>query len=970
MAVDNSIGSVSVDIRGDYSRLQADFAAAQGLATKAGAGIAAGLTGGMAPAAAGASLILDKFGVAFRSVAAGAEAATPPVLNLTGGIQRLIIAQALLAQATEASGAAMAHGVSQIQATSGALRVLEGSGGLRAAERFLTMIPGLGAALQYAFPIIGAIALFDIIGRMIDKITGLKEAEDALKSSTQAADEAFAHFEETANRFTVEDITAKFGKARGIAAQGLFDKAKLKEDQEALYNVTTQLAILQKAQATPMRIAMGFAPGSLGSDFRKAEADRLKTLREDVRAAQGQILADQAAIDKTNEDQPRAAAQQAGALASERIANQKSAGDKASELLKTELLGKAKLEHDAETQRIAGLESGYDRTVQTGQEEIRYAKEKQTILNGIALGTLARDVGTSTAPGLISQKFSAASQGQSTEEVAKLRVKAQGELADAQAAYKKETVETQNEVGAATSKAGLSIVEINQRVAQSLKDLARNFDDIDKSADETYKQISKAAEAAIQTTAKVMEIEAKGKGTTDALAIEKEKLLAERAFGLQIVVTGAQRVAYAQQVAALDDKERTAKLTGLAAEYQIALAIDDEGKKKEEVARIEQEMAAESERDANASIAAQTKILELIQKQALEYKLKSAFNNALQQTPGAIGGTVARGVFDGKGIGKDIRDAMKGVGEQLMGAIIKDLIVKMGEEIAAHTIIGVIMTWLGSTQAATAAAQVTATGLNTAQLVILNGLLTTQQATGAAGGIAGAAGGVAGAAGGAAGAAASGLVGPLIAAAGGIIGGVISGVMSLIGAHQIVAAIHGTTAAVQALHGTVTTNAAGTAPATGAAPAPQPGFAASASQGGLFGFAASILGFGGAKPMDVNIVAISPMAGIKGLFNLFGFASGGRPPLGVASIIGERGPELFIPDQAGQVIPAGKWGGMAPGLPNISGVSSSSSQSIGELHVHAHGITNPKEFVRQVARELPNYLKHTSPVYSPASGSR
>ena len=35
------------------------------------------------------------------------------------------------------------------------------------------------------------------------------------------------------------------------------------------------------------------------------------------------------------------------------------------------------------------------------------------------------------------------------------------------------------------------------------------------------------------------------------------------------------------------------------------------------------------------------------------------------------------------------------------------------------------------------------------------------------------------------------------------------------------------------------------------------------------------------------------------------FADGGRPPLGKASIVGERGPELFIPDTAGTIIPNG-----------------------------------------------------------------
>ena len=42
---------------------------------------------------------------------------------------------------------------------------------------------------------------------------------------------------------------------------------------------------------------------------------------------------------------------------------------------------------------------------------------------------------------------------------------------------------------------------------------------------------------------------------------------------------------------------------------------------------------------------------------------------------------------------------------------------------------------------------------------------------------------------------------------------------------------------------------------------------------------------------------------IGGIGSIFGFASGGRPPAGRASIVGERGPELFIPDSAGTIIP-------------------------------------------------------------------
>ena len=46
-----------------------------------------------------------------------------------------------------------------------------------------------------------------------------------------------------------------------------------------------------------------------------------------------------------------------------------------------------------------------------------------------------------------------------------------------------------------------------------------------------------------------------------------------------------------------------------------------------------------------------------------------------------------------------------------------------------------------------------------------------------------------------------------------------------------------------------------------------------------------------------------------GLFKLFGFANGGRPPVGKPSIVGEKGPELFVPRSSGTIVPNNKLGG-------------------------------------------------------------
>ena len=48
-----------------------------------------------------------------------------------------------------------------------------------------------------------------------------------------------------------------------------------------------------------------------------------------------------------------------------------------------------------------------------------------------------------------------------------------------------------------------------------------------------------------------------------------------------------------------------------------------------------------------------------------------------------------------------------------------------------------------------------------------------------------------------------------------------------------------------------------------------------------------------------------------------GFANGGRPPVGRASIVGEKGPELFVPDRAGTIIPNNQLGGSTNVVVNV-----------------------------------------------------
>ena len=62
--------------------------------------------------------------------------------------------------------------------------------------------------------------------------------------------------------------------------------------------------------------------------------------------------------------------------------------------------------------------------------------------------------------------------------------------------------------------------------------------------------------------------------------------------------------------------------------------------------------------------------------------------------------------------------------------------------------------------------------------------------------------------------------------------------------------------------------------------------------------------------LGINTVLFNVFGGAGGIFkNLPTFANGGNPPVGRPSIVGERGPELFVPSSAGTIIPNHSLGG-------------------------------------------------------------
>ena len=92
-------------------------------------------------------------------------------------------------------------------------------------------------------------------------------------------------------------------------------------------------------------------------------------------------------------------------------------------------------------------------------------------------------------------------------------------------------------------------------------------------------------------------------------------------------------------------------------------------------------------------------------------------------------------------------------------------------------------------------------------------------------------------------------------------------------------------------------------------------------------------------PFPFNIVAVGgALAFGAGIINkIKGFEKGGRPPVGRPSIVGERGAELFVPDQAGTIVPNDKLG-MNKNVTVNFNINTVDARGFNELLVNSRGV--------------------------------
>jgi hypothetical protein len=159
-----------------------------------------------------------------------------------------------MSQAEKSETESLRSNISARMAASAELRVLEGNlaGSTRAAAAFLSTLPGIGAAMQLAFPIFGVVALVSILGKAVSGVLDLKKAYDdldgaATKASTDAiiAGEKLLSVEhEKLSAANAMRILAGAGGNQDVTVQNA--SAKVKEIQYARELADAQDAVKEQ----------------------------------------------------------------------------------------------------------------------------------------------------------------------------------------------------------------------------------------------------------------------------------------------------------------------------------------------------------------------------------------------------------------------------------------------------------------------------------------------------------------------------------------------------------------------------------------------------------------------------------------------------------------------------------------------------------------------------------------------------
>ena len=174
-------------------------------------------------------------------------------------------------------------------------------------------------------------------------------------------------------------------------------------------------------------------------------------------------------------------------------------------------------------------------------------------------------------------------------------------------------------------------------------------------------------------------------------------------------------------------------------------------------------------------------------------------------------------------------------------------------------------------------------------------------------------------------------------------------------------AVHGLTFSIQALNAALLGN-------TGATTADAAATAASAGSTVALTVDNSLLSgivLANTLAVAANTAAVTAQTTTEVVTSFLHFAAGGRVTPGAPSVIGEKGPELFIPDVPGTIISNSDWNKMAgAGSSSTALTTNFNTGQIGQQHFHLYGLNDPRQMMRQIAIAAKTGIPGFSPLNS------
>jgi hypothetical protein len=705
---DNVLGTVQIVITGDTSGLAADFSRAESIAAAAGARVSSAFNSGFAGIAASSGLV-DQYGRAIHTGVVEPAQAAVPALNSAGAAARTTAA------ALEGmGGAAQRAGFNVRYAIFGLKDLAEGRTTYALAE-VVNVVSRLGPAF-IGVAAGAAVALIPFASAII-KTKELTEAEKELAEATQRADEAFAQTENTLTDLTVKESAAAHGEAAGKRAEIEAMEQRAGRIRTQIQDAQDEINHIASAGAASIKNYIPILSDQNAQstvDKIKAQGQAVRDLKEQYRELQGQIEAAKVY------DLPRAEARESGGLGAIVAKGQEDAAKRAAEATLSASKARIDAAHDVRQAEIDSIQDAGDRAIASAAEKTRVAKE--TAAAEIAA---QRAITAATVTG-IQARAAAESQGKAGPEVSKIQATATNEIAAAWAEGPEKEKDATRVAYAEENREGLAYATAQRGWAEEVARVwSEQFDAIAKKRREAFEEENAPAaynRLAAQGAQGTLD---KGAGQQRDLQIQGQKIALENQYGQLILKTGAEHIAYLQQIAALDQAANTAKLTGLAADLHDAelLAEQVKGTKEYEaalkkVAELKLQIADLGQQGVNQQIQAQGQVTAARNQNNLGYQIGTDIAKTLQTSlPQALGSALANGIFNhrkGDSTGKQIGEALRGVGKNLLGEVFTQTIEKL---------------------ISTVIPQVTATTANTAAIVANTAAVTGAAATSGSSGI-------------------------------------------------------------------------------------------------------------------------------------------------------------------------------------------------------------------------------------------